>query len=91
MTFAQLQAFVAVIESGSFTTASEVPGITQSAVSHALASLETELVRQKDEREVVAGRRAERKRLTLIHSSLRVLEGVKNNSRSGCLRLHLQL
>jgi DNA-binding transcriptional LysR family regulator len=43
MTFAQLQAFVAVIESGSFTTASEVLGITQSAVSHALASLETEL------------------------------------------------
>jgi DNA-binding transcriptional LysR family regulator len=43
MTLAQLQAFVTVIESGSFTTASEVLGITQSAVSHALASLEAEL------------------------------------------------
>jgi DNA-binding transcriptional LysR family regulator len=43
MTLAQLQAFVVVIENGSFTTASEVLGITQSAVSHAIASLETEL------------------------------------------------
>jgi DNA-binding transcriptional LysR family regulator len=43
MTLAQLQAFVVVIERGSFTAASEVLGITQSAVSHALASLETEL------------------------------------------------
>ena len=43
MTLAQLQAFVVVIEMGSFTTASEVLGMTQSAVSHAIASLETEL------------------------------------------------
>src|SRR2546430_17677584 len=43
MTLAQLQAFVVVMERGSFTTASEVLGITQSAVSHAIASLQTEL------------------------------------------------
>jgi Transcriptional regulator len=43
MTLAQLQALVTVIEMGSFTTASEELGMTQSAVSHAIASLETEL------------------------------------------------
>jgi DNA-binding transcriptional LysR family regulator len=43
MTLAQLQALVTVIEQGSFTSASEVLGITQSAVSHAVASLESEL------------------------------------------------
>jgi DNA-binding transcriptional LysR family regulator len=43
MTLAQLQAFVAVIECGSFTGASAILGTTQSAVSHAIASLETEL------------------------------------------------
>jgi len=43
MTLAQLQALVTVIEHGSFTSASEVLGITQSAVSHAVASLESEL------------------------------------------------
>jgi DNA-binding transcriptional LysR family regulator len=43
MTLAQLQALVAVIERGSFTTASQALGISQSAVSHAIASLESEL------------------------------------------------
>jgi DNA-binding transcriptional LysR family regulator len=43
MTLAQLQAFVMVSEQGSFTIASELLGISQSAVSHALASLEAEL------------------------------------------------
>ncbi|MBA2681632.1 MAG: LysR family transcriptional regulator [Ktedonobacteraceae bacterium] len=43
MTLAQLQAFVTVTETGSFTTASEILGMTQSAVSHAIAGLETEL------------------------------------------------
>lgn len=43
MTLAQLQALVVVIEHGTFTSAGEALGITQSAVSHALASLESEL------------------------------------------------
>ncbi len=43
MTLAQLQAFVTIVEVGSFTLASEVLGMTQSAVSHAMASLEAEL------------------------------------------------
>lgn len=43
MTLAQLQTFVTIVEVGSFTRASEALGMTQSAVSHAMASLEAEL------------------------------------------------
>jgi DNA-binding transcriptional LysR family regulator len=43
MTLVQLQVFVAVVEMGSFTTAAERLAMTQSATSHALAALETEL------------------------------------------------
>ncbi len=43
MSLVQLQAFVTVIDVGSFTAASEVLGMTQSAVSHSIASLEAEL------------------------------------------------
>ncbi|MEO1146221.1 MAG: LysR family transcriptional regulator [Cyanobacteria bacterium J06638_22] len=43
MTLAQVQAFVTVAEANSFTVASEQLGMTQSAVSHAVAALEKEL------------------------------------------------
>ena len=43
ITLVQIQAFVTVIDAGSFTTASERLGMTQSAVSHAVAALEKEL------------------------------------------------
>lgn len=43
MTLAQLQTFSVVAELGSFTSASEQLGMTQSAVSHAVAALEKEL------------------------------------------------
>ena len=43
ITLAQVQAFAAVIDAGSFTLASEQLGMTQSAVSHAVAALEKEL------------------------------------------------
>lgn len=43
MTLTQLQIFVTLVETGSFTRASERLGMTQSAVSHALADLEKEL------------------------------------------------
>ena len=43
MTLAQLQAFLVVADVGSFTVASEQLGMTQSAVSHAVAALEKEL------------------------------------------------
>jgi DNA-binding transcriptional LysR family regulator len=43
ITLAQLQAFMTVAEVGSFTKASEMLGMTQSAVSHSIASLEKEL------------------------------------------------
>jgi DNA-binding transcriptional LysR family regulator len=43
MTLAQLQVLVAVIQAGTFTGAAERLNMTQSAASHALAGLETEL------------------------------------------------
>lgn len=43
ITLAQIQAFATVAEVGSFTIASEQLGMTQSAVSHAVAALEKEL------------------------------------------------
>ena len=43
MTFAQLQVFAKVVETGSFTKAGEALNMTQSAVSHAVAGLESEL------------------------------------------------
>src|SRR6516165_1760231 len=43
MNFSQLQSFVAVADMGSFTEAAFAIDLTQSAVSHALAALESEL------------------------------------------------
>src|SRR5215469_15941298 len=43
MNFSQLQCFVAVAETGSFTEAAYSIDLTQSAVSHALSALESEL------------------------------------------------
>ena len=43
MNFSQLESFVAVAETGSFTEAAYSIDLTQSAVSHALAALESEL------------------------------------------------
>lgn len=43
MTIMQLQILLAVVDKGSFTQAAEALNMTQSAVSHAIASLETEL------------------------------------------------
>jgi DNA-binding transcriptional LysR family regulator len=43
MNFSQLQSFVALADTGSFTEAADAVSLTQSAVSHALAALEREL------------------------------------------------
>lgn len=43
MTLVQLEVFRAVVETGSFTKAGEVLGLTQSAISHAITGLESEL------------------------------------------------
>ncbi|ATW27988.1 LysR family transcriptional regulator [Candidatus Formimonas warabiya] len=42
MTLLQFEIFQAVVETGSFTKAGEILGLTQSAVSHAIAALESE-------------------------------------------------
>src|ERR1700731_528016 len=43
MNFSQLQSFVALVNTGSFTEAAYNIDLTQSAVSHALSALESEL------------------------------------------------
>src|SRR5581483_8822185 len=43
MNFSQMQSFVALADTGSFTEAAYAIDLTQSAVSHALAALENEL------------------------------------------------
>src|SRR5258708_20095447 len=43
MNFSQFQSFVALADTGSFTEAAYAIDLTQSAVSHALAALESEL------------------------------------------------
>ena len=43
MNFSQLQCFVSLADSGSFTETAYATHLTQSAVSHALAALEREL------------------------------------------------
>ncbi|ANZ39694.1 hypothetical protein BBK82_30270 [Lentzea guizhouensis] len=43
LNFAQLRAFLAVVDEGGFGAAADALGITQSAVSHAVASLERSL------------------------------------------------
>ncbi|MEV5241377.1 LysR family transcriptional regulator [Streptomyces cinnamoneus] len=43
MKLSQLAAFVAIADTGSFTKAADLLGVSQSAVSHAMASLEAEL------------------------------------------------
>src|SRR6202048_4322235 len=43
MNLTQLQCFIALAETGSFTEAAYTVNLTQSAVSHALAALESEL------------------------------------------------
>jgi DNA-binding transcriptional LysR family regulator len=51
MTFAQLEAFAALARAGSFSRAAALLGITQSAVSHAMRALESELQVQLVRRE----------------------------------------
>ncbi|GAA3168361.1 MULTISPECIES: LysR family transcriptional regulator [Streptomyces] len=61
--FPQLRAFLAVVEAGGFGAAADELGVSQSAVSHAVAALERELggpllVRAAPARPTVLGRRA---------------------------------
>ncbi len=43
MTFVQFRIFAAIVDTSSFTAAGEALGLTQSAISHAIASLENDL------------------------------------------------
>ncbi len=66
----QLEIFVAITEQGSFSEAAQVLGLTQSAVSHALARLETELGLVLVER----GRRG----VTLTKAGLEILPNARD-------------
>lgn len=75
ITLAQLQAFVTVVDAGSFTTASERLEMTQSAVSHAVAALEKELqvsLVKRDRRGIFLteiGKRVLVQARTILHST----------------------
>jgi DNA-binding transcriptional LysR family regulator len=82
MTSAQLQAFVTVAQVQSFTTAALMLGISQSAVSHAIKSLEKELavtlfVRAKAE---IALSEVGQNILTKAHSMLGLSESIKQTA-----------
>ncbi|MFI6738805.1 LysR substrate-binding domain-containing protein [Nonomuraea sp. NPDC050451] len=79
MTFTQLRILLAVARTGNMTRAAEELNTTQSAVSHALRSLESELglsllVRGSHGVSLTAGGRAVRRRATLILTQLEALE-----------------
>src|SRR6185503_17212056 len=96
MTFTQLEVFAALARAGSFSRAAALLGITQSAVSHAMRALETELgvtlVRRDAPRQEAAGARGVASGTLRIGSfgstvSLRLLPGLLAAYR----RLHPQV
>ncbi len=76
ITLAQLRAFVAVADSGAFTKAAGALHMTQSGVSHAIASLESELGVSLIERDRSGVRPTEVGRRVLIHAQ-EVLGGME--------------
>jgi len=82
MKLSQCAAFVAIADTGSFTNAARALGISQSAVSHAIAGLETELgatlmVRDRSGVELTdAGRRALEPARATVAQSERVRQAV---------------
>ncbi|MFH9075233.1 LysR family transcriptional regulator [Streptomyces alboflavus] len=70
MKFSQLAAFVAIADHGSFTKAADSLGVTQSAVSHAIAGLEAELR--------VGVMRRDRSGVDLTEAGSRILEHARS-------------
>lgn len=96
MNFSQLQCFVALAETGSFTEAAYATNITQSAVSHALAALENELgvmLLERNRKGVVAITSAGQKIIPHVRELLAQAEAIEQEaqaargSNSGKLRL----
>ncbi len=96
MNFSQLQSFVALAETGSFTEAAYVVHLTQSAVSHALSTLESELgvtLLERNRKGVVALTAVGQKILPHVRTLLTQAEAIEQEAKaahgetSGKLRL----
>jgi DNA-binding transcriptional LysR family regulator len=96
MNFSQLQSFVALADTGSFTEAAYTIDLTQSAVSHALAALENELgvtLLERNRKGVVALTAAGQKIIPHVRELLAQAEAIEQEAKaaqgetSGKLRL----
>src|SRR5260370_38466375 len=96
MNFSQLQSFVALADTGSFTEAAYAVYLTQSAVSHALAALESELgvtLLERNRTGVVALTNVGQKIIPHVRALLTQAEAIKQEAKaahgetSGKLRL----
>src|SRR5258708_5305970 len=96
MNFSQLQSFVALADTGSFTEAAYAIDLTQSAVSHALLSLESELgvkLLERNRKGVVALTGVGQKIIPHVRTLLTQLEAIEQEAKaaqgetSGKLRL----
>lgn len=96
MNFSQLQCFVALVETGSFTEAAYSLDLTQSTVSHALAALESELgvtLLERNRKGVVALTIAGQRIIPRVRALLAQAEAIEQEAKalrgevSGKLRL----
>jgi len=96
MNFSQLQSFVALAETGNFTEAAYTINLTQSAVSHALAALESELgvtLLERNRKGVVAITSVGQKIIPHVRALLAQAEAIEQEAKaahgesSGKLRL----
>jgi DNA-binding transcriptional LysR family regulator len=96
MNFSQLQSFVALADTGSFTETAYAVYLTQSAVSHALAALESELgvtLLERNRKGVVALTNAGQKIIPHVRALLAQAEAIEQEAKaahgeaSGKLRL----
>ncbi|GHO88303.1 LysR family transcriptional regulator [Dictyobacter formicarum] len=96
MNFSQLQSFVALADTGSFTEAAYAINLTQSAVSHALAALESELgvtLLERNRKGVVSLTAVGQKIIPHVRTLLAQAESIEQEARaahgktSGKLRL----
>lgn len=87
MNFSQLHSFVALAETGSFTEAAYTVSLTQSAVSHALSALESELrvtLLERNRTGVVALTDAGQKILPHVRALLKHAEAIEQEARAAC-------
>jgi DNA-binding transcriptional LysR family regulator len=85
MNFSQLQSFVALADTGSFTEAAYAIDLTQSAVSHALAALESELgvtLLKRNRKGVVALTDAGQKIIPHVRALLAQVEAIEQEAKA---------